>query len=98
MNMKLIPASITLLLSSTIGFAEPQQLTDNLDKLSYSIGVDLGKNFNRQGIDINPSPLLAGMQDALANKPLQLSDEQMKETFFNAVELEKHSETKITIP
>jgi hypothetical protein len=24
--------------------------------------------------------------------------EQMKETFFNTVELEKHSETKITIP
>ena len=24
--------------------------------------------------------------------------EQMKETFFNIVELEKHSETKITIP
>ena len=26
------------------------------------------------------------------------ANEQMKETFFNAVELEKHSETKITIP
>ena len=26
------------------------------------------------------------------------ANEQMKETFFSTVELEKHSETKITIP
>ena len=26
------------------------------------------------------------------------ANERMKETFFNTVELEKHSETKITIP
>ena len=49
------------------------------DKLSYSIGSDLGKNFKRQGIDINSAAMAQGIQDGMAGGKLLLTDEQMKD-------------------
>ena len=46
---------ITLAFSSTMVIADTaMSLTNDTDKLSYSIGADLGKNFKRQGITVNP--------------------------------------------
>lgn len=46
------------------------------DKVSYSIGLDIGKNFKNQGIDVDPTVLARGMRDAMAgNKPLLTEDE-----------------------
>lgn len=46
------------------------------DKVSYSIGLDIGKNFKNQGIDVDPAVLARGMRDAMAgNKPLLTEDE-----------------------
>jgi FKBP-type peptidyl-prolyl cis-trans isomerase FklB len=54
-------------------------LSTDTDKLSYSIGADLGKNFKTQGIEVNPSALAKGIQDGLANAPLALTEQQMKD-------------------
>lgn len=54
------------------------------DKLSYTIGVDLGKNLKSQNLSINAQMLAQGVQDALAGGQLQLTDKQMQtalETF-----------------
>lgn len=46
------------------------------DKVSYSIGLDIGKNFKNQGIDVDPAMLARGMRDAMAgNKPLLTEEE-----------------------
>ncbi len=60
--------------------AQPQtQLKDQKDKVSYSIGLDIGFNFVKQNIEVNPDALAAGVRDAVAGKP-QLTDQQVKDT------------------
>jgi FKBP-type peptidyl-prolyl cis-trans isomerase FklB len=69
-----------LALTST-GFAQGKvELKTENDKVSYSIGLDIGSTFKKQKMEINLDLLMAGMKDATSgNKPL-LTDEQVKET------------------
>jgi len=55
------------------------QLKDQKDKVSYSLGLNIGFNLGRQNISINPDVLTAGIKDAIAGKP-QLTTDQVKET------------------
>lgn len=54
-------------------------LTTDTDKLSYSIGADLGKNFKKQGIDISPASMAKGLQDGMSGGQLLLTEDQMKD-------------------
>jgi len=78
-----IIALITVLLVSSLSAQEKSQaspqLKDQKDKVSYSIGLNIGFNFKKQNVELNPDALLAGVKDALANKP-QMTEEQVKET------------------
>ena len=66
------------------------QLKDQKDKVSYSIGLQIGFNLGRQKVDIAPEMLAAGIKDALAGKP-QLTPDQIKEVMTN---FEKDMEQK----
>ena len=55
------------------------QLKDQKDKVSYSLGLNIGFNLGRQNISINPDVLTTGIKDAIAGKP-QLTTDQVKET------------------
>ena len=61
---------------------EKMDLKDSKNRISYSIGADIGSNFKRQEIDINPKALAAGLADALAGKT-ELTEAEMKETMNN---------------
>jgi FKBP-type peptidyl-prolyl cis-trans isomerase FklB len=79
--MKLtLMAGLALASASTV-FAEtkPVAPTETKDKVSYSIGADMGSNFKRSGIDVNPDFLAQGIRDALAGKTV-MTDEEMKST------------------
>jgi FKBP-type peptidyl-prolyl cis-trans isomerase FklB len=65
--------------NNTTAPAANTTLNSDLDKLSYSIGADLGKNFKKQGIDISPAAMVKGLQDGINGVPLQLTEDQMKE-------------------
>lgn len=78
MKMKQIAAMVIGLTLSAAGMADTT-LNNDLDKLSYSIGADLGKNFKKQGIDINPSAMAQGLQDGMKGGPLLMTDDQMKD-------------------
>ena len=54
------------------------QLKDQKDKVSYSIGMQIGFNLGRQKVDINPDILAAGIKDAIAGHP-QLTTDQVKD-------------------
>ncbi|STX28689.1 macrophage infectivity potentiator [Legionella beliardensis] len=54
-------------------------LSSDMDKLSYSIGADLGRNFKKQGIDISPNAMARGLQDGMNGGQLLLTDDQMKD-------------------
>src|SRR5947208_1692009 len=53
-------------------------LKDQKDKVSYSIGLNIGSNLTRQNVEINPDALTAGIKDGIAGKP-QLTQDQIKE-------------------
>ena len=59
---------------------EIKELKDLKAKVSYSIGLDIGRNFKAQGVEVDPAVLLKGMQDALADAQPMLTDEQIQET------------------
>jgi FKBP-type peptidyl-prolyl cis-trans isomerase FklB len=82
----LIIALATVLLASPLSAqeksaspAQPAQLKDLKDKVSYSIGLNIGLNFRKQKMDLNPDALVLGVKDALANRA-QMTPEQVKET------------------
>lgn len=80
MKMKLVASAVLgLTLSTVVVAADASSLATDKDKLSYSIGADLGKNFKTQGIDINPEALAKGMQDGIAGSQLILTEQQMKD-------------------
>src|SRR5207253_3290571 len=60
------------------GQEKSPQLKDQKDKVSCSIGLNIGFNLNRQNVQINPDVLAAGIKDAIAGKP-QLTTDQVKE-------------------
>jgi FKBP-type peptidyl-prolyl cis-trans isomerase FklB len=53
-------------------------LKDQKDKVSYSIGLNIGTNLSRQNVEINPDALTAGIKDGIAGNP-QLTQDQIKE-------------------
>ena len=78
--MKLIAVAMGLAMSTAIVAAtDAPQLKTDMDKLSYSIGSDLGKNFKRQGIDVNAMIMAKGIQDGMAGGTLLLTEQQMKD-------------------
>lgn len=80
MKIKLVAAVVMgLAMSATVAAADDTVLTSDLDKLSYSIGADLGKNFKKQGIEVNPSVMAKGLQDGMSGGALILTDAQMKD-------------------
>ena len=56
------------------------------EKISYIIGRDMAANFAKQGIEIEANQLLAGLQDALAGKPSQLSAEETQKAMMQLQE------------
>ena len=58
---------------------EKMELKNRKDWVSYSVGYQVGGDFKRQGMDINPKVLVKGIQDALAGiEPLMTQDEMRK--------------------
>ncbi len=79
MKMKLVAAAMSLAMITAHAATDKPALTSDLDKLSYSIGSDLGKNFKRQSIDVNPTIMAQGIQDGMSGGTLLLTDKQMKD-------------------
>jgi FKBP-type peptidyl-prolyl cis-trans isomerase FklB len=82
--------SASLLALPLLGQEKSAQLKDQKDKVSYSIGLQIGFNLSRQKVDINPDLLTAGVKDTIAGKP-QLTPDQVKDVM---TEFEKDTEQK----
>jgi FKBP-type peptidyl-prolyl cis-trans isomerase FklB len=50
------------------------------EKVSYGIGVNIGKNMKMQGLDIDQGYLTQGIKDGLNNSKTAMSDKDMDET------------------
>jgi FKBP-type peptidyl-prolyl cis-trans isomerase FklB len=56
----------------------PLALVTEKDKQSYAIGLNVGKSLHRDSIEVEPKFVLQGLQDALADGKLLLTDDQIK--------------------
>ena len=90
MKQLIVIFSASLLALPLLGQDKSPQLKDQKDKVSYSIGLQIGFNLSRQKVDISPEVLASGIKDALAGKP-QLNPDQIKEVMTN---FEKDMEQK----
>ena len=50
------------------------------DKISYSLGVDIGRTLQRLQLDLNEEALSKGMGDVLGSKPMAMTDQELQET------------------
>lgn len=57
-------------------------ISSTVDSVSYSIGQDIGKNFKKQDIDIEPKIMLQGLMDALADTS-KLTDSEIQKVMMN---------------
>ena len=72
---------IAVLSLASIGFGEDKpQLKDLKDKVSYGVGLNVGTNFKKQGQDLNPDALLAGLKDGMSGKQPAMSETEMQQT------------------
>jgi FKBP-type peptidyl-prolyl cis-trans isomerase FklB len=78
MKRFILIVTASLLALPLLGQEKSPQLKDQKDKVSYSIGMNIGANLSRQKVDINPDILAAGIKDAIAGKT-QLTQDQVKE-------------------
>jgi len=60
------------------GAKTPLTLKTDKDKVSYAIGVNIGKSMRKDTVDIDPTIFSRGMKDALAGGKLLLTDDEMK--------------------
>jgi len=90
MKRFIVIVSASLIALPLFGQEKSPQLKDQKDKVSYSIGMQIGFNLGRQKVDINPDILAAGIKDSLAGKPLMTPD-QVKEVM---AQFEKDMEQK----
>jgi len=79
MRLLIITISVFSLASLSFGQDKPQ-LKDLKDKVSYGVGLSVGSNFKKQGQELNPDALLAGVKDALSGKTPALTENELKET------------------
>jgi FKBP-type peptidyl-prolyl cis-trans isomerase FklB len=57
---------------------KPLVLATAKDKQSYAIGLNVGKSLHRDDIDVDPKIVLQGLQDAMSDGKLLLTDDQIK--------------------
>jgi FKBP-type peptidyl-prolyl cis-trans isomerase FklB len=79
MKLLLIASATVLLVLPLSAQDKSAPYKDQKDKVSYSIGLNIGFNLGKQKIPINPDALAAGIKDSLNGKP-QMTEAEVKDT------------------
>ena len=80
MKFRWLVAAVALLAAVHVSAEDAPKLTDQKDKISYSIGMDIGNNLKRQSLDVDADILARGVKDALSGGQTLLSDEEARAT------------------
>jgi len=81
MKRKLIVVALMSIFAPLMAaYAADASLATQTDKLSYTIGADMGSNFKGQSITVEPKILMQGMQDALSGASMKMTKEEMQQT------------------
>jgi FKBP-type peptidyl-prolyl cis-trans isomerase FklB len=80
MKLRLIAILGVLFLVSQAHAQENLVLKNQKEKMSYIIGMDIGNNLKKQGIDIDTNIFIKGIKDAFTNAKSLLSEQEIRET------------------
>ena len=99
MILRLIAVALFVLVAGSAAAQEIPTLKDQKEKISYIIGMDIGTNFKRQSIDIDPDILGRGIKDGLSGAKPLLSEQEAKEVLaaFEKVMKGKQEESRKAI-
>jgi FKBP-type peptidyl-prolyl cis-trans isomerase len=68
------------------------------DKVSYAIGLNIGRSMHKDSVDVDPSIVLRGMKDGLAGTKPLLTDEDAKKAMTELqADLRKKQEEKMLV-
>jgi FKBP-type peptidyl-prolyl cis-trans isomerase FklB len=63
--------------AQSLSVPDPTETLDK-DKVSYGIGVDMGRNFKRLGLDVDVELLAKGVKDAYQGQALSVPDNELR--------------------
>lgn len=82
--MRLIAAVFGVLFFAGTIYAEGDSvLKTERDRVSYTIGLDIGNNLKGQSIDVDPDIFSRGVKDALTGSKPMLTEKEIQETMTN---------------
>ncbi len=80
MKMRWLIPAMVLVLVGLVCEAEEATLQTEKEKTGYALGVSIVRNIRLQGVEVDTDAVMKGMKDALTNKQLLMSDEEIKKT------------------
>lgn len=86
MKYILVLAVAFMFVSCQDGFSGKTEMKTQVDSISYSLGVSIGKDLKEQSFDLNPKIVARAMVDVLTEQEQSLTDEQIAE-LMNAMHL-----------
>ena len=83
MKKLMVIAATSLSLCAVQAYAaKDTALSTQTDRISYTLGADMGANFKKNQIQVNPQALLQGMQDGLAGQKMKMTKQEMTQTLM----------------
>ncbi len=85
-----------VLFSGSLYASDVEVLKNEKDKISYSMGVDIGKRLKQQSIDFDPDLFAKGLKDVYSGGEVLLTDQEIKETLtaFQKTLIAKQAEAR----
>ena len=81
--MKYVVPAVVLMTATAAGLAraqEPLNLEDETARISYSLGYQIGGDFERQHVELDAAVVVQGIQDALAGAEPKIPAAEMNKT------------------
>ncbi len=82
MNRILAIALLGALVAATAWAAQESALVDEQDRISYSVGYQVGGDFKRQGLELDAEALVRGIQDAMSGAEPAMPEAEMRKTLI----------------
>jgi FKBP-type peptidyl-prolyl cis-trans isomerase FklB len=76
--MRCLTISLAVAVAAPAFAADAATPTSKKDKISYSIGMDIGTSLKRRELDLNSDQLVAGLKDALSGGKTKLTEDEVQ--------------------
>jgi FKBP-type peptidyl-prolyl cis-trans isomerase len=88
MNIRWVVMGVLALMATAAQAADRPELKTEKDKYSYSIGLEVSRNFKKNGLEFDPALVIQGMNDGLSGERPLLTEKEFRKVmgdFQNAV-------------